>query len=833
MRVHSDNDNSMLGEVKEYLRKECIEQTFTEPYDHNANARVERKNRKLLAIFRSCLISATQASGKYKQLWCVGMEHAAMATNQAPEAGNKSPAAKIGAREWDFQEDFHVFGARVTQWEPLEQRDDKLEAVAGRGIWLGLSSSVSGGHVVSSLQWDADAKEWSLSPTFVCRTVQVNDAKYPLTTVAAKGQDDLNDFDKFVDQFTPEADGSGISKIQMVKGVRTYNKQKQFLVKWDGIRSPQWESEDLVKHYGGEKFIKAFLKKKQRTKASVNCAIVMSMITKLEEEESVLKEYKPQVAKAVQEFRQKNPRVAEKVSTLRMVDAYMKELEAVLTKRMDELHGDERERVLKQEKVVRLRMNYEPKRDDRIKFRCIVMGHTEPREWSEGGTDSPVASAESVRLLVFSGDQEEGEVITACDIDTAFLQGNEYTSEDRHRYVALKMYKGAPLRVFKLRGSLYGQREASMRWYKTIAPFLVDVLKYKQGSNDLCTFYHPKTHHRVVIHVDDLLTRGSVQATEEFYKALRERFKIKDPKYLTVDECIEFCGVRISMEHKDGQKWYKMDQEEEMEKLLDDEEFSGLAVVGAPMPNKHLLTVESERLNAKKHKRYRSILGSLQYFATQTRYDIAHPLARLGQFCENPTEAAYKALLRVIAYLKGTADRALEAPVRMMEHCVWDCYVDSDWAGDMGLGTRSHTGMVFLCNGAPVKWLSKKQITTAKASAEAEIYALSTAVQHLKLTYYRAQELGVSAKFPGTLYVDNAAGVSFQRKTNPETKLKGTFDLRAAWVKELQDQGVITVAKVDTLLNVADLLTKCHQKGSHTRLISLIESRARELALEN
>ena len=115
-----------------------------------------------------------------------------------------------------------------------------------------------------------------------------------------------------------------------------------------------------------------------------------------------------------------------------------------------------------------------------------------------------------------------------------------------------------------------------------------------------------------VIHVDDLLTRGSVQATEEFYKALRERFKIKDPKYLTVDECIEFYGVRISMEHKDGQKWYKMDQEEEMEKLLDDEEFSGLAVVGAPMPNKHLLTVESERLNfSKETQEVQVYLGKL------------------------------------------------------------------------------------------------------------------------------------------------------------------------------------------------------------------------------
>ena len=116
--------------------------------------------------------------------------------------------------------------------------------------------------------------------------------------------------------------------------------------------------------------------------------------------------------------------------------------------------------------------------------------------------------------------------------------------------------------------------------------------------------------------------------------------------------------------------------------------------------------------------------------------------------------------------------------------------------------------------------MSKKQITTSKASAEAEIYALSTAAQALKTTYYRAQELGVDAQFPGTLYVDNAAGVSFQRRTNPDTRLKGTFDLRAAWVQELQDQQVITVEKVHTALNIADLLTKCHQRCSHTRLYS-------------
>ena len=178
VRVHSDNDNSLIAEVKDYLRKECIEQTFTEPYDHNANARVERKNRKLLGIFRTCLIEATQGSGKYKELWCVGLEHAAMASNQAPESGEKSPAARIGAREWDFQKHFNVFGAQCTAWEPLEQRDDKMEQVAGKAIWLGLSQDVSGAHVVAPLQWDSETRQWDIESSKVCRTVQVNNNVY-------------------------------------------------------------------------------------------------------------------------------------------------------------------------------------------------------------------------------------------------------------------------------------------------------------------------------------------------------------------------------------------------------------------------------------------------------------------------------------------------------------------------------------------------------------------------------------------------------------------------------------------------------------------------------
>ena len=47
---------------------------------------------------------------------------------------------------------------------------------------------------------------------------------------------------------------------------------------------------------------------------------------------------------------------------------------------MTELFGKERERVLKTERSARLRMNPEPKDDDRLKMRLLARGANEPVE---------------------------------------------------------------------------------------------------------------------------------------------------------------------------------------------------------------------------------------------------------------------------------------------------------------------------------------------------------------------------------------------------------------------------------------------------------------------
>ena len=118
---------------------------------------------------------------------------------------------------------------------------------------------------------------------------------------------------------------------------------------------------------------------------------------------------------------------------------YTDELEQVLARRCTEIFGDDYKRIMKEEKVVSLRMNPEPKTDGRKKMRLLVKGFMEPPEW-DGKTDSPTAMSSSIRQLIAMGKAEivEGDlymeiddVISIGDITTAFLFGKEYGPDER------------------------------------------------------------------------------------------------------------------------------------------------------------------------------------------------------------------------------------------------------------------------------------------------------------------------------------------------------------------------------------------------------------------
>ena len=225
-------------------------------------------------------------------------------------------------------------------------------------------------------------------------------------------------------------------------------------------------------------------------------------------------------------------------------------------------------------------------------------------------------------------------------------------------------------------------------------------------------YHNPKTGHTVAKWVDDLITRGPKAAQLEYWENLGKRFDIKSWGIVAINKPRVFCNKEISMEIKDGIKWYYITQEHDIRQWLVDQGMTAVIPVLTPMTSKTELYSNENLLDENDAANFRSQLGSLQYYAKETRDDIAAAVNMIAQKFKAPEVGAAKAVKRVMAYLNGTADRKLTVP--RVHGTQWDFYVDSDHAGDRKYGdTLSRTGVKLLCNGMQFHWRSNKQPSTA------------------------------------------------------------------------------------------------------------------------
>ena len=99
-------------------------------------------------------------------------------------------------------------------------------------------------------------------------------------------------------------------------------------------------------------------------------------------------------------------------------------------------------------------------------------------------------------------------------------------------------------------------------------------------------------------------------------------------------------------------------------------------------------------------------------------------------------------------------------------------------------------------------------------------------MKRARLLQWTASEMGMKPKWPMKFNVDNKACISFQRSTNPDSRLLGVFDLREGWVQELKDMKIVETQKIKTTDNISDLLTKCHAREPFVKLVALVKSKA-------
>ena len=128
---------------------------------------------------------------------------------------------------------------------------------------------------------------------------------------------------------------------------------------------------------------------------------------------------------------------------------------------------------------------------------------------------------------------------------------------------------------------------------------------------------------------------------------------------------------------------------------------------------------------------------------------------------------------------------------------------------------------MLLLNNTPIFWKSKKQPVTARSSAEAEVYALDSAVSNARYINWKREEFNNKVTWPMVVYVDNNQAEVFCKNLNVNSKLRTTFNMKENWIKELRDKSILKVEHVDSNINPADILTKPHDAGRFADLLAL------------
>ena len=629
---HHDDDKSFRGVVEEHGVERGWTDTNTGGYRPNANSIVERRVGMLNQVFRCLLLVATGGRLYYEQLWGPGLIHANEIVNERPWPNRDSPVESLSGKPVMKAKSGHVFGEYVIYKVSNDQKSGKWQPNSEMGIWLGHSKNVYKGHIVGPIGWNADNKCWDIGESVVATTVKVYDNIFPLRMVPNSGADKFEfselEFDKFVEHtFEPlltdnnvlgselaakevqtgevltgddlvkskmtaeesevdssyDSSDSQMYEVEKVVAKKVVSGVVSYKVKWKGYSNKhnvwrqvselncdglieQYESKvnkDKVAHKG-----KA-VRKSKRLLAKDAYGLMAYMVTtaasSCEWVSEGLKLPGDDVVEAVKYLHWKQGLEG---SPMEYITGYNKEIDQMLRRRLRLVTDHtERQDIIDNYPVVPLRPQLEPKKDGRRKMRLLLLGYREPDEWDNEPNASPVAKMSTIRSLIFrSGDADE--VLSQIDVSCAFLQADLYAADDTPRYVSLRAYRGAPKHIFQQLGPQYGQRSAPRKWFQTLSGWLVDT-GFTQAANDPCLFTHT-TGLQVVLWVDDLLVRGNVSDSVEFYNSLGAKFDCTDPEFLEPGGCMTFTGIDISRQAEDDEDWYYLSQASEIQELLDD-----------------------------------------------------------------------------------------------------------------------------------------------------------------------------------------------------------------------------------------------------------------------
>ncbi|KAJ9567241.1 hypothetical protein OSB04_003207 [Centaurea solstitialis] len=285
-----------------------------------------------------------------------------------------------------------------------------------------------------------------------------------------------------------------------------------------------------------------------------------------------------------------------------------------------------------------------------------------------------------------------------------------------------------------------------------------------------------------------LIISTDLEGISETKKYLSSNFKMKD-----LGEVDTILGIKVK---RTGSQT-SLSQSHYIEKILTKFQHLNIKEFNTPFDSCVKLGANSGRAVAQLE--YASAIGSMMYAMHCTRPDIAFAVSKLSQHTINPGVEHWKAVSRVLGYLKRTSKLEM---TYMSSSGILEGYSDASWI-DQTSDSKSTSGWIFTLAEGAISWASKRQTCIAHSTMEVEFIALAAAGKEAEwirdlLSDNRLWDVPMPS-IP--MYCDSEATLSKVYNAVYNGKSRHI-------VGQLFENGTIKVVFVKSSKNLADPLTK-------------------------
>ena len=512
---------------------------------------------------------------------------------------------------------------------------------------------------------------------------------------------------------------------------------------------------------------------------------------------------------------------------------------------------------------------------DRAKSRIVVLGNLEDRYWAKCDRYAPVLQYSSLRLLT-SMSVEKRRRLKQGDFKNAFVQAT--LPDDELTIVRPPLGDpDADLDEFwLLKRSLYGLARAPRHWFEKMSNAM-QAMGLKPSAHDPCLFVG------VPSWPGDLASADGTLASSPDDKPLHVGIYVDDFVYFSEDDAIEsrfeqilksqfnidfmgtvnwFLGTHFQWsEHHDGHLSVLLSQKAFAQNLVERHRLNNINYNPRVSPYRSGYPIDSfpsaevdedDKHFVRRRHSYRSLVGGLNWLATNTRPDLAPVVSFLASYNHCPSKQHVESALWVVRYLRSTtshgiayhsaspsssqayvhypfphdADAYHDATPPPNDHMhLMTGYSDANYGSQIGNSIPdgeevelfkfcSMSGFLIMRCGGPIAWKAIRQERCSRSTCEAEIWAVDEATKEILSLRHRCNDMNLpDASSPTLLFNDNRGTVDWAKGTS--TKGMRHLNQQSVCVGESIQDKEIALHHINGLVNPSDIFTKEMRDTTH------------------